>query len=255
MKAIHFHGALGKEFGELRVLDVASPAEALRAIEAQTNRLYQYFYDGDKRGIAYRVVIGNEEVQDIPELTHEYGDDKVSEIHFYPVPRGGGGVLKIIIGVILIIVAIIISIYSQQWETVGEAVSYLASGQATGWAFFFAAAGASMVVGGIAQLIIGTPKLGEVDTATQQPSYYFNGVENNMRQGGPIPIGYGQMIVGSQVISLAIRTQKLAVDAVWTDSDGPTTTINGGGVGNVQEGGPYQVDGNNYRKVPIVQAN
>lgn len=245
MIAVHLHGRLGNTFGKLWNLEVKSPAEALRAIEARTNKLFKYLYDGDKRGIAYRVVIGGEDVEDVPELMHEFPED-VKDIHFYPQPMGSAGVFKIILGIILIIIAIIITIYTGHAETIQGAVSFLGSSASGGWGAFFAMAGVAMVVSGVAEMIIGSPKLGDHQQPEDKTSYYFNGVVNNMRQGGPIPIGYGYMIVGSQVISLAIRTEKIAIDSLWTPQVGTTTTLAGGGYGG---GGVFI--GTNYRDTPV----
>ena len=42
MKIINLHGKIAKEFGERWELDVESIVEALRAIEANTGRFFQY---------------------------------------------------------------------------------------------------------------------------------------------------------------------------------------------------------------------
>ncbi len=41
----------------------------------------------------------------------------------------------------------------------------------------------------------------EIDGSTGRTSYLFNGPENTTQEGGPVPVGYGQLIIGSQVIS------------------------------------------------------
>ncbi len=40
-------------------------------------------------------------------------------------------------------------------------------------------------------------------------SYVFNGAVNVTTQGGPVPVGYGRMIVGSVVASMGITVREL----------------------------------------------
>ena len=41
------------------------------------------------------------------------------------------------------------------------------------------------------------------------PSYAFDGAVNTTRQGNPVPICYGSMIVGSQVISAGLFSEAI----------------------------------------------
>ena len=41
----------------------------------------------------------------------------------------------------------------------------------------------------------------QISDGTKASSYFFNGPENTTREGGPVPVGYGELLVGSQVIS------------------------------------------------------
>ena len=42
-------------------------------------------------------------------------------------------------------------------------------------------------------------------------SYLFNGPVNIINEGGPVPIGYGRLIVGSQTIMSAYDVRKVLV--------------------------------------------
>ncbi len=44
-----------------------------------------------------------------------------------------------------------------------------------------------------------------------QASYSFSGTQNTSRQGVPIPLVYGEMIVGSIVISAGVDTVQVSV--------------------------------------------
>jgi predicted phage tail protein len=73
--------------------------------------------------------------------------------------------------------------------------------------------GASLVLGGVSQLLTPVPTLSApstVDTAKDpRKSYSFSGVQNTSRQGTPVPIVYGETLVGSIVISAGIDTEQV----------------------------------------------
>jgi predicted phage tail protein len=68
--------------------------------------------------------------------------------------------------------------------------------------------GASLVLGGVAQLLTPTPKVPTGPDTQNDPrkSYSFSGIQNTSRQGVPVPIVFGETIVGSVVISAGIDT-------------------------------------------------
>jgi predicted phage tail protein len=72
--------------------------------------------------------------------------------------------------------------------------------------------GGALILGGIAQLLTPVPKIGGAEDDPRK-SYSFSGVQNVSRQGVPVPIVYGEMIVGSIVISAGISTDKVEVAA------------------------------------------
>jgi len=73
--------------------------------------------------------------------------------------------------------------------------------------------GASLVLGGVAQLISPVPAIPTGKDSEQDPrkTYSFSGIQQTSRQGIPVPIVYGETIVGSIVISAGIDTEKVSV--------------------------------------------
>jgi predicted phage tail protein len=69
--------------------------------------------------------------------------------------------------------------------------------------------GASLAIGGIAQLLTPTPKLGTSENDPRR-SYSFSGIQNVSRQGVPVPVIYGEVFTGSVVISAGINTEEVA---------------------------------------------
>jgi predicted phage tail protein len=138
----------------------------------------------------YRVSVGKYDL-DLEELHHPAG---AAPISFVPVVSGAGAVGRIIAGVALLAAAIFIP-------------GFAAWAGPTAYALIIGA-GSSLVLGGVAQLLTPTPTVPQGADTQDDPrkSYSFSGIQNTSRQGVPVPIVYGETVVGSVVISAGIDT-------------------------------------------------
>jgi len=205
LRKIKVYGSLAK-FLKRRVFhaDVANPAEAVRFLLANFPVLRSHMSDQ-----YYKVLVSDRalDIGDEPEqLHHPIGAEE--EIKIVPVMAGaGGGVGKILAGIGLIAAAIILGPVAGGFLGLGV-TGVLTGGVATA----IGAIGASLVLGGVAQLISPVPQLGVGNVgetfSNQDPrkSYNFSGIQNVSRQGVPVPIVYGETIVGSVTVSAAILT-------------------------------------------------
>jgi predicted phage tail protein len=68
--------------------------------------------------------------------------------------------------------------------------------------------GASLVLGGVAQLISPVPKVRQGPDSDNDPrkTFNFSGIQQTSRQGVPVPSVYGLTLVGSVVISAGTDT-------------------------------------------------
>ena len=191
LRKIKLYGKLAKFIGH-RVLeaDVATAAEAVRFLLANWPELEAHMSDQH-----YRVSIGTYDI-DLEELHHPAG---AAPISFVPVVAGAGAVGRILAGVALIALSFLI---------IPLGIAAAGAGIATAVGL----AGASLLLGGIAQLLTPTPKVAQGADKQDDPrkSYSFSGIQNTSRQGVPVPIVYGETIVGSVVISAGIDTVQVA---------------------------------------------
>ena len=51
------------------------------------------------------------------------------------------------------------------------------------------------------------PTIVDTEQVENKPSYLFDGAVNTTRQGNAVPVGYGRLRVGSQVISAGLTAQ------------------------------------------------
>jgi predicted phage tail protein len=196
LRKIKLYGKLAKFIGH-RVLeaDVATAAEAVRFLLANWPELEAHMSDQH-----YRVSIGTYDLV-AEELHHPAG---AAPISFVPVVAGAGAVGRIIAGIALIALAIV---FAPGGALAGAAFT-LGSQAVT----IIAGIGISLALGGVAQLLTPTPKVPQGADNQDDPrkSYSFSGIQNTSRQGVPVPIVYGETIVGSVVISAGIDTVQVA---------------------------------------------
>ena len=196
LRKIRVYGRLAKFLGQ-RVFeaDVASAAEAVRFLVVNFPQLEKHMADQH-----YRVSIGKYDLT-LDELHDPAGQQ---EIKVVPVFAGAGGnVGRILIGAALIAGA---------FFTGGATIGLLGLAAPIAVSTVMAGIGVSLVLGGVAGLLTPTPKINtpgaQRDTDNNDPrkSYSFSGIQNTSRQGTPVPIVYGETLVGSVTISAGIDT-------------------------------------------------
>lgn len=222
LRKIKVYGSLAK-FLKRRVFqaDVANPAEAVRFLLANFPAVRSHMSDQH-----YKVLVSDNalDIGDQPEQLH-YPIGAEEEIKIVPVMAGAGsGVGKILAGVGLIAAAIILGPAAGGFlglgaglggaTGAGAAISLGLIGGAAATAI--GAIGASLVLGGVSQLLTPTPQVGVGNVGDTfsgedpRKSYSFSGIQQTSRQGVPVPIVYGETIVGSVVVSSAILTSDIA---------------------------------------------
>lgn len=193
LRKIKLYGQLAKFVGK-RVLeaDVATAAEAVRFLITNWPELERHMADQ-----YYRVSLDSYDLSG-EELHDPAG---ASTIRIAPVVAGAGSVGRILLGVALIAASFFIP------GSAALAIGALKVG--IGSAVF--GLGATMVLGGVAQLLTPIPKLDAASEQDPRRSFSFSGIQNTSRQNTPVPIVYGETLVGSIVISAALDTVQVSV--------------------------------------------
>ncbi len=195
---VKLYGELKDKYGEEFTFDVNSPREVISALIANFNTFQNTL---SIEGNQYALVYGKQElgIDDVMLKTF----DKRKVLKIIPVVSGAKSKwASIIIGVVLIYVAITV-------PGGMASMSELMAGTASGAQYAAAVAfniGTSMVFSGIAQILAGTP--GSATSADKSKNYFFDGPVNTTRQGAPVPIAYGQLMVGGAVINAQIRAEE-----------------------------------------------
>lgn len=196
LTTIRLYGALGARFGRVHKLAVQTSAEAVKALCINFDGLEDYLMDAKKNGMTFAVFRGkrNIGVQDFQELTGN------SDIRIAPVIEGAkkAGMFQTILGAVMVVAGII----------VGVATGWTGVGLTFGAGLIMS--GASMMAGGIYQMLSPQPKgLQGRDDPDNKPSYAFGGSVNTLAMGNPVAPLWGEREIGGAIISAGIVAEDI----------------------------------------------
>ncbi|ARP85773.1 tail assembly protein [Bordetella genomosp. 9] len=189
LRTIRLYGWLGNKFGRVHRLAVDSTAEAVRALCVVIPGFEKELIASLDRGAAYACFLGKRNLGE-DELKHPVGDE---DIRIAPVVQGAkrAGVFQTILGAALV--------------AVGAVLSFTPLAAASPYLMQF---GAALAIGGVVQMLSTQQRgLSTKDSPDNGASYNFNGPVNTSAQGNPVPLLYGEMIVGSAVVSAGIYAE------------------------------------------------
>ena len=172
MTIIRLHGILAKEYGQNFCLNVGNPKNLLHAIDANRDGFISRIIQLQKEGCVYEIIINKKRLNNQKE-PQNYDSSQI--IDLVPAITGSGP-------------AVFLPLFG------GNALlAHIAS------AVFFAA---------VSYALTPTPEVQQIEATAQasKTSMVFSNTVNTASQGAPLPIGYGRLKVGSQVIQATIKS-------------------------------------------------
>ena len=200
MVSLQLYGELGSLFGSERKLNVSSISEAVHALNMMFPKMRRYLHLQEKRGVFFQIVIDNNPISYLAQFGQRLLTNSIVKI--IPIPLGSYG------------------------SGIGSS-NTANSGIAIGIGTLFVVAGALMIASGVAApigiaLIFGGVALmamGVIGLLSPQPkfkpeedkrtSYSFDGVIDAARQGNPVPLVYGRMLINGLTVNSVIRTSSI----------------------------------------------
>lgn len=182
LRTIKLYGPLAR-FGRTHQFVCVDTAGAIRAMCSMVPGFESFMLSSKEKGLGFACFLGKKNLSE-DQLTYPAGDD---EIRIAPIVLGSGrgGLFSIILGVALVGAA---------FFTGGTSIAAWSALQ-TG----LGVAGVAMVLTGVSQFLVKQPKGLVAADKENKESYNFNGVVNTTAQGNPVPVCYGELIVGSVV--------------------------------------------------------
>lgn len=209
MRTVYLYGDLAELFTDKIDLEVKSIHETIRALSANFPNFANYMLE-HKPGFHIKV---EDILREEATIEEPIGN---KDIHLIPVVAGSGKLGMIIAGAFLI--------YMTAGAATGAVLGSSTFAGTTAGSFWLGSTGAisasvaaslgqigiGLVMAGISAVLFAPPKP-KVQTPTENtPNTYFNGSVNTIAQGLPVPIGYGELIIGSAIVSATVSIDSTA---------------------------------------------
>ena len=210
---VRFHGNLGKRLRrKVWNLSIGSVQEALHAVNILSGKkLIKMMIKDSEKKLKYQIKVDDKPVEtsgiDYENLA-TIGDTelclkrKIKKIDIIPVLEGSGDDAK---GVVMVIVAVMLIVGGM---TPGNPIL----------GPMMISAGVALLAGGVSILMAKPPKFDDfrnIETANA-PSYLFSGPVNSSNEGGPVPLGYGRLLCGSQTIQVSLNVRQMKSSELGT---------------------------------------
>lgn len=184
MKEVRLYGVLGKRFGKVHRFSIRTPVEAFSALRANFPEFQSVM--SEMEGVGFKIFVDFDELRK-EQLANPTGREV---IRIVPLVRGSGGEL---------------------WAAV-EIYAYMFA-EAYASNVLFALAVNFIAITAVSALLAPSPHVGANTGGGDRPdnkaSYVFDGAVNTSAQGNPVPVGYGRLMVGSQVLYAGLATEQI----------------------------------------------
>jgi len=197
LRKIYLEGEIGDKFGREFEVDADNFRDAIRCIDCNVSGMRQYFMDCEERGVGFLLDVAGEPVEDIE---HMLISVKAGDMTISPVPAGQkSGGAKILAAIAIAVV----TFYSFGAGGVfAEGVLGMSAATASLVGYTLAI---NLALMGIQQLMAPDPS---TDNDAGEETYLFNGSQQNIVEGDPVPVLYGELRVPGHPISFEMLNQE-----------------------------------------------
>ena len=218
IRKVYLDGEMAEKFGSEFAIKAKTMADVFRNLECNFPEMRQYLMECHKRDIGFLCQIGDEGLQDEEELLLSLGE---GDVYISPQPAGSkSGIGKILAAIALVVVAIYAPYLFQSGIAYGAAAAQgtiISTGLALGGIYSTALIGlaVNLALTGIQQMMAPDPSVDDFNN-DRETSYLFQGAEQNIIEGDPVPVVYGQLRVPGRPIGFEIRNKENVFSNGWT---------------------------------------
>lgn len=188
LRTIHLGGSLAKYSRKSIVIDAPDIKMLMQGLYSMFGpRFKQKIRDGEwhitKKPLKNCAILNDSiSAEEVPMTL----SDAITEFWINPAIRARSAIIRIVVGVVLVVAGLYFKIPT------------------------LVTLGATLIIGGVTELLAPKPKTGQQSQSGQNPSFFFNGTVNVTEQGGPVPIVYGRVNrASSLVLSAGITTENI----------------------------------------------
>jgi predicted phage tail protein len=194
MTNIILHGILAKEFGENFRMKIHKAINVVKAIDVNRRTFNKRIFELSREGLNYTIIVDGKKITELEELNIQ---KEPQEIHLVPLIMGSGGALIVggIAGAVL--------------GSAAAGAAFAAVGVGALLSSVVSAVILTVVSVGLQMLLAPKPDAGppiSSSTKALSESFAFSNKANVATQGSAVPVGYGRLKVGSQLIQMSVKS-------------------------------------------------
>ena len=175
LRNVYFEGELGRDFLPHMKVQCDTVADIFRCLSANFDGVKQYFIEKEQKDIGYQIEIAGKKITDEREMLMELNE---GDVVITPIPAGSGDIGKAIVGIIITVVGFMIGNPK------------------------IIALGVNLTLAGLEGLLAPDPSN---DDEPDEESYLFQGAEQVITQGEPVPVLYGRLRVPGQPVGMELK--------------------------------------------------
>lgn len=212
MRNVYLEGELGAKFGAHMYLNAPTVTDVFKLIEVNNSEFRPYLFECHEKGIDFVIDVAGEELEYTEELLL---DLHKGDITITPIPEGGGGGFKKFLIAAAVLTAMAMSggmVAPGTMVPGGFGMGGVVPSQGVGFMAGlegFTIMGSSMlgklaVLGATSLAMTGLSEMMAPDPSVdidEEQSYLFNGNQQNILEGDPVPVLYGRLQVPGQPIN------------------------------------------------------
>lgn len=203
-RKVYLEGVIAKKFGSEFTIYAESVADVWRCLTCNFPELREYLIDCHEKNVGFLCKVGDKGLDDEEEMLLTLGE---GDIFISPQPAGSKSALGKILAAIVIVALVA---YTGGYAFFGNsAISFGTAIAATGTAGMVAVGVAvSLALSGIQQMMAPDPSVDSPNTSAGENSYLFQGSEQSVLEGDPVPVAYGEIRIPGRPISFELRNKE-----------------------------------------------
>jgi len=216
-RKVYLEGAIAKKFGSEFTIYAESVADVWRCLNCNFPELREYLTECHEKNIGFLCQVGDKGLDDEEEMLLKMGE---GDIFISPQPAGSKSGLGKILAAIAIVAIVVwsggqaLALANASAAAAGASTtaitfgSALAAGMSSTLGLLAVGVAVNLAITGIQQMMAPDPGVDSPNVSAGENSYLFQGSEQSVLEGDPVPVAYGELRIPGRPIGFELRNKQ-----------------------------------------------
>lgn len=213
-RKVYLEGAIAKKFGSEFTIYAESVADVWRCLNCNFPELREYLIECHEKNIGFLCQVGDKGLDNEEEMLLKI---QAGDVFISPQPAGSKSGLGKILAAIAIVALVIytggqaLALTNASAAMAGAGTTAFSIGAAVGMTgtlgLLALGVAVNLALTGIQQMMAPDPSLDTPNTNAGENSYLFQGSEQTVLEGDPVPVAYGELRIPGRPIGFELRNK------------------------------------------------